>query len=333
MLLIGAGCHSAAEPTTDPIAPLTTNAVFVVNGEDATLSVIDATTDEVVGTIALHGAAYPHHMSLSADRSTLLLAVPGFDLSEGHTGGDHEGHGAGAWVLLLDASTGGLVGASGLEAPNHNAAWSPDGSAIWTAEMTSPGAVLLLDPVTLEVQRSVPVGYDPAEVTFAAGRAFVANGGSDTVSVLDAATGDPIDTVVVGDNPVGAWPGADGRLYVDNEVGQSITVIDPETLAVLGTFDLGFTPAIAALAPGGELWVTDTDAGQLVFLDPTDGTRLGALPTGAGAHAVVFSPDGGKAWVTNQSAASVSVIDVVSKTVAATIPVGNKPNGLVYRLR
>jgi hypothetical protein len=68
--------------------------------------VIDATTDQVIGKIELLEVEYPHHIYLSTDRSTLLVAVPGSDLSGGHSGG---GHGAaGGAVLALDANTGAL---------------------------------------------------------------------------------------------------------------------------------------------------------------------------------------------------------------------------------
>jgi len=329
-LLVGAcGGHSEAEPTSAPIAPVTADAVFVVNGDDSSLSVIDTGSDEVIGTIQLENVDYPHHIYLSGDGERMLVAVPGSDLSGGHSGG-HGGHGGA--VLALDASTGALDVARRLDAPNHNAVFAPDGS-IWTSQIASPGQVLVLDPRTLATTSTLTAGNDPAEVTLSGAYAFVANTASDSVSVFDAATGALVETIAVGDGPVGAWPASDGRMYVDNETGKSLTVIDATTLAVVLTIDLGFTPAVAAIAPGGELCVTDTDSGKLVFLRASDGMRLGDLATGAGAHAFAFSGDGAKAYVTNQLAGTVSVIDVAAKTVAKTIAVGSKPNGIVFRDR
>lgn len=336
MALIVAACggHHEAEPASTPIAPVTTDAVFVVNGDDSSLSVIDTGSDEVIGTIQLENVEYPHHVYLSRDGGRMLVAVPGSDLSGGHSGG-HGGHGTAAGaVLALDASTGALEVARRLDAPNHNAVFAPDGS-IWTSQIASPGQVLILDPQTLETKSSLAAGNDPAEVTLsvAGTYAFVANTGSDSVSVFDAATGSLVETIAVGDGPVGAWPASGGRMYVDNETGKSLTVIDATTLAIVRTIDLGFTPAVAALAAGGEIWVTDTDSGKLVFLRASDGMRLGDLATGAGAHAIAFSGDGAKAYVTNQLAGTVAVVDVATKTVAKTITVGSKPNGIVFRDR
>ncbi len=330
-LLVAACGHDAADPTSTPIAPITFDALFVVNGGDSTISVIDTSTDEVAGVIGLQNVEYPHHIYLSANRSTMLVAVPGSDLSGGHGGGGHAGGGA---VLALDATTGALRKARRLDSPNHNAVFAADG-AIWTTQMASAGSVLVLDPITLDTLITIPVGDQPAEVTFSTSgtHAFVANTGSDAVTVIDAAARSALRMLPVGDGPVGAWPAANGRMYVDNEAGRSLSVIDATALAVERTIDLGFTPAVAALAPDGELWVTDVNAGQLVFLDASNGERRGQLTTGAGAHAIAFEATGRKAYVTNQAAGTVAVVDVATRTVTKTIAVGPQPNGLAFRPR
>ncbi|MBA2541095.1 MAG: PQQ-binding-like beta-propeller repeat protein [Deltaproteobacteria bacterium] len=337
LVLLGAcGGHDAGdEPSTIPIDPIQGEAVFVVNGGDNSITAIDGSADEVIGTIELLGVEYPHHIYASPDRETLLIAVPGSDLSEGHSGGHggggHEGSIGGA-VLALDARTGALRAARRLDAPNHNAIFSPDGTSVWTSQIATPGEVLVLDTTTLATRTTIAVGDAPAEVTFApSGDAFVANTGSDDVTIVDPTTASVIATATVGDAPVGAWPGTDGRMYVDNEAGKSLSVIDPTSRTVVATFTLGFTPALAAIAPNGELWVTDTENGKLVFLDAASGARLGDLATAAGAHAFAFSRDGAKAYVTNQLAGTVSVIDLATRMLTKTIAVGSKPNGIVVR--
>jgi YVTN family beta-propeller protein len=335
-VVVGCGHHTAREPSSIPITPITSDAIYVVNGGESSISVIDATANEVVGTIELVDADYPHHIYLSPDRSSLLVAVPGTDLSGGHAGGGHGGHdAAGGAVLALEATTGALKVARRLDAANHNAIYSPDGSTVWTSQMTAPGQVLLLDATTLQTRSSIMVGDGPAEITFdrSGAYAFVANTGSDSVSILDTATGALLETVAVGRAPVGAWPGSDGRMYVDNETGKSISVIDPATRAIVSTLSLGFTPALASIAPSGELWVTDTDNGKLIFFNAATGAKLGELATGAGAHAFVFSADGARAYVTNQLAGTVSVVDTATRVAVKTIAVGAKPNGILFRAR
>jgi YVTN family beta-propeller protein len=334
------GGHEAQSPTSQPVEPITGDAVFVVNGGDNSISVIDAESNELVGTIQLEHAEYPHHVYLSEDGRRLLVAVPGMDLSEGHGGGDG-GHGGGHGgeeagehaIMILDSRDGATQVVRKLDEMNHNAIFSPNGQEVWTSQMSSPGSVLVLDASTLETKTTIAVGDAPAEVTFSldGSRAFVANTGSDSVSVIDTSTKTVVDTIQVGDTPVGAWPGSDGVMYVDNEADKSLTAIDATTLDVVRTYELGFTPAMATVSPAGELWVTDTDGGKVVIYSVAEATVLGEVTTGAGAHAIAFSDDGQTAYVTNQEAATVSVIDVAGRSVVATIEVGSKPNGIVFR--
>jgi len=260
----------------------------------------------------------------------MLLAVPGMDMSMGHTGGTHDMMGA---VMLLDATTGETLEARMTDAMNHNAIFSPDGTEVWTSQMSEPGAALVLDAETLETRRTIEVGNHPAEVTFSAsgGYAFVANGGSNSVTVIDAESKAVVTTVSVGEDPVGAWQGSNGVAYVDNEMGETLTAIDTNTLEVIRTYELGFMPGMAALGPDDRVWVTDADGGKVVFFAAGSDMRLGEAATGAGAHAIAFNGDGTRAYVSNQMENTVSVLDVASSTLVTTIAVGSKPNGMAWR--
>lgn len=322
-----------AEPTSNPISPMDFEALIVVNGGSNSLSFFNAGTGDPAGTVSLKNAAFPHHVSLSRDNALLALAVPGIDLSGGHGDGGHGGHGEVGALLLLDARTGETKASRRFPGPNHNAAFSPDGKEIWTSQMTSPGKVLVLDAESLSTLITLEVGDMPAEVTFTVdGRySFVANGGSNSVSVFDAASKDLVKTIPVGQNPVGAWPGRDTVMYVDNEGNQTLTTIHGGTLEVLLTYALGFTPGMAATAPNGDLWVTDADNGKVVFFPAGAALKDGDLATGSGAHGIAFSRDGKSAFISNQTAGTVSVIDVGERKVVKTLAVGEKPNGLVVR--
>jgi YVTN family beta-propeller protein len=320
----------AGGPSSEPIDAIAHDALFVVNGGDATISVIDTGSNEVSATIALVGASYPHHLYLSADRSQMLLAVPGMDFSHGHGGGDHEMRGA---VMRLDARTGATLRSRWTRAMNHNAIFSPDGTEVWTSQMDDPGLALVLEATTLATNETIEVGEHPAEVTFSAdgNYAFVANSASDSVTVVDVGSKSVVSTIAVGDNPVGAWQGSNGVAYVDNEMGQTLTAIDAATLEILLTYDLGFMPGMAAYGPDDSVWVSDPDGARVSVYQAMADSKIGEVATGAGAHAIAFSGDGTMAYVSNQMADSVSVIDVVSLTIVTTIAVGSMPNGLAWR--
>lgn len=338
MAALLAGCSmnmdhgSMSDPTTTLIQAITYDALFVVNGGSNSISVINAATNEVAGTIALKNATFPHHLYLSPDRASLSLAVPGMDLSGGHEGG-HGGMAMKGSILRLNALTGATEASRVLDASNHNGAFSPDGKEIWTSRMTMPGKILVLDAGTLKTLKTIEAGDMPAEVTFSRdGKyAFAANGMTNDVTVIDVATKAVVKAIPVGSNPVGAWPGPDSLLFVDNEKGKSITVIHASKLDTVKTIVLGFMPGMAAVAPSGELWVTDSGNGKVAFFSIGTGAKLGETATGSGAHGIAFSGDGVTAYVSNQGAASVSVLNVASKAVVKSIVVGTEPNGMVFR--
>lgn len=322
-------------------------AAYVVNGESNTISVIRLSDNTVTETIKLgemsdpnHGGmtmgtgiSWPHHIYFNPAKTQLAIGVPGMDLSGGHTGGMA---GMTGKIAVVDAVKGKISKVIDLPVMNHNAAFSPNGSELWTAQMQEMGKVLVYDASTYTLKNTIEVKMEPAEVTFSSdgSMAFVANGGSDTVTVIDVDNKTVMGQVEVGGDPVGAWTGADGNMYVDNEEGQSITVIKVSDMSVVTTISLGFMPGMAAYNNGmSELWVSDPMNGKVHWYTKsgTTYTHGGEFATGAGAHAIAFNQDEMTAYITNQGAGTVSVVDVMSHIETKKVVVGNKPNGITIK--
>ena len=347
-LLSLSGCMNMDHGKTavQPELNITYPAAYVVNAESNSLSVIDLATQQVKETISLGDASmtnmsgmnmdnmvmWPHHIYRSPDGSKLGVGVPGMDLSAGHSGGMAGMKGR---VLVVNAKTGQTAQNQQTPVMNHNAVFSPDGTEIWTSQMDESGKVLVYDAATFALKKTIAVGKEPAEVTMSSNGlyAFVANGMSNSVTVMKVSDKSVVKTIAVGADPVGAWPGADGKMYVDNEKGQSISVIDVNTLTVTETVNLGFTPGYAAYHPTrNELWVSQAGTGtKVVIFERMNNVwmKMGEITTGLDAHAIAFTKDGSTAYITNQGAATVSVIDVAKRIKSKDIAVGKKPNGLV----
>lgn len=320
---------------TMPMLNINYPAAYVVNGEDASISVVKLSTNEVSETISLMGTGsdmvmWPHHISTHSTH--LAIGVPGMDLSAGHT---VSGSMAGK-LLVVDATTGMTVKNVNLPLMNHNTIYSPNGTEIWTSQMDVAGKILVYDATTYALKNTITVGKEPAEVTFSNDGtvAFVANGMDNTVTSINPTTKAILATIPVGNNPVGAWVGSDNRMYVDNEDGQTVSVIDVKTLKVVETITLGFMPGyVAYQGDMKEMWVTDPTAGKVHWWTKDSSGKLvhsGAFATAAGTHAIAFN--GMVAYVTNQSAGSVSVVDVMQHKVTKTIAVGKKPNGIAIKM-
>ena len=326
-----AGCKN--ETVTTSTTGINYNALFIVNGESNTISVIDISDNQVKQTVTLSGIMWPHHINMNSVKTKLAVAVPGMDFSGGHGGGMQ---GMTGMVIVLDAATGNILASKETPMMNHNAVFSPNGNEIWTAMMDSVGMVMVYDANTYLLKDSIMIGMMPAEVTFSAdgSMAFVANGMSNNVTVIDASNKSIMATLPVGLNPVGAWTGSNNKMYVDNEMGMSISVIDVASMMVEETVNLGFTPGFAAYnSQMNELWVTNADSGKVVYFQRMSNQwmMMGDILTGGGAHAITFTNDGMKAYITNQNANTVSIINVNSHTKTSDINVGMKPNGLIIR--
>lgn len=316
-------------------------AAYIVNGEDATVSVVKLSTNEVTGTIELMGSGsdmimWPHHISSHQDH--LAIGVPGMDLSAGHSGLNTSG--MTGKLLVIDAMNGAIVKNINLPLMNHNTIYSPNGNEIWVPQMDEMNSkVLVYDATTNALLNTINVGMMAAELTFSSDgtKAYVANGDDDNVTVINTSTKAIITTIAVGDNPVGAWTGSNNKMYVDNEDGQTISVIDVATNSVDETITLGFMPGIASYnGPKNELWVSDPMAGKVHYWTWDAGMNMwmhgSSFNTGAGAHAIAFTTDGNTAYVTNQTANTVSVVNATNHTVTKTIAVGKKPNGIVIKM-
>ncbi len=316
-------------------------AAYVVNGEDATVSVIKLSTNEVSATIPLMTTGsdmimWPHH--ISSHQNHLAIGVPGMDLSAGHSGLNTSG--MNGKLLVIDAMNGSIIKNINLSLMNHNSIYSPNGNEIWVPQMDEMNSkVLVYDATTNALLNTINVGMMAAELTFSSDgtKAYVANGDDDSITVINASTKAIFTTIAVGDNPVGAWTGSNNKMYVDNEDGQTISVIDVATNSVDETITLGFMPGIASYnGPKNELWVSDPMNGKVHYWTWDAGMNMwmhgNSFNTGAGAHAIAFSTDGNTAYVTNQTANTVSVVNTTNHTVTKTINVGQKPNGIVIKM-
>lgn len=315
-------------------------AAYIVNGEDATVSVVKLSTNEVTGTIELMGSGsdmimWPHH--ISSHQNHLAIGVPGMDLSAGHSGLNTSG--MDGKLLVIDAMNGSIVKNINLPLMNHNSIYSPNGNEIWVPQMDMDGKVLVYNASTNALMNTITVGMMPAELTFSfdGTKAYVANGDDDNVTIIDTATKAVLTTISVGDNPVGAWTGSNNKMYVDNEDGQSISVIDVATNSIDETISLGFMPGIASYnGSKNELWVSDPMNGKVHYWTWDAGMNMwmhgSSFNTGAGAHAIAFTNDGNTAYVTNQTANTVSVVNTTNHTITKTINVGRKPNGIVIKM-
>jgi YVTN family beta-propeller protein len=328
------------EPLGDPTHTVHIDypAAYVVNGGSNNLAVIRLSDFAFTEVIDLAEAPYPHHIYLSPDKNLLAVAITGTDLSGGHGGhGGSGGTGEGLRIQIINPVNGDIHHEIPLMHLPHNAIFNPAGTELWVPQSDSAvGSVFIFSTNTWSLEHTIQVGSLPSEVTFSfdGSKAYVANTGDGTISIIDPIGKNVINTIVTGEDPVGAWSAANGKMYVDNEDARTITEIDVATDSIISTLHLGFVPGYAAYhASSGELWISDATNGRVAYFSRVNDvwTQQGNISTGDNTHAIAFTQDGTKAFVTNQGANTVSILDVAAHAVIKNILVGESPNGIAIR--
>lgn len=160
-------------------------------------------------------------------------------------------------------------------------------------------------------------------------RLYVANEGSDSISVIDPAMGSVITRVPTGPHPHNVNVDPSGRyFYVTNYGGNALQVFDVKTHTLISTVRVGDHPAHVVPEPTGKtLYVSNEGGNTLSVISVPDFRVTESLALkGQGPHGHVISPDGRILLTPNSRSGDVSVIDLVQqKTELIKLPSGAKP--------
>lgn len=195
----------------------------------------------------------------------------------------------------------------------------------------------------LNYSKSISVGTNPgAEVMGADGRLYVANTGSNTVSVINTTTGKRIDAnpswfsqdISVGTAPSALALSPDGtRLYVANSGSGTVSVIntvgykriDANPSTSSKDITVGTTPSALTVGADGRIYVANKGSGTVSVVDPTTYTVTDTI--GVGSQPTALALGTGKVYVADQGSNTVSVIDTSTLGVTG-IAVGTSPTAL-----
>ena len=160
--------------------------------------------------------------------------------------------------------------------------------------------------------------------------AYIANGGSDNVSVIDSATNSVGPTIPVGSGPIGVAVNAAGtRVYVANLVSNDVSVIDTATNTVVATIPVGASPIGVAVSPdGSRAYVSNVDGNTVSVIDTATNTVVATVTVGAAPGALAVNSAGTRIYVPNSDGNTVSVIDAATNTVLTSVTVGTGPQAV-----
>ncbi len=172
-------------------------------------------------------------------------------------------------------------------------------------------------------------------IVFAAPFAYITNGFSGTVSVIDTANNTVGATVGVGSGPVGVAVNPTGtRVYVANLTSRSVSVIDTATHTVAAAVPLGGTPFAVAVNPSGtRVYVTTQSSNKVSVIDTGTNTVVATVATGSTPGAIAVNPSGTRLYVaivgtTNNPGSTILVIDTATNAAIGNVAVGGIPQAV-----
>jgi|HubBroStandDraft_1064217.scaffolds.fasta_scaffold00752_2 YVTN family beta-propeller protein len=237
--------------------------VYSANWESNNVSVIDANTDAVTGTISLAGGSLggggPVGVAFDESSADLYVAVHGnLNFNPGN-------------VSIINAATNEIVGAItdwGGPGPSDllidtaaNALYVTDDYAnvVWVFNLSTDNLISV-----------VPVGQAPEGIALDPlnGYLYVSNSGSQNVSVVNATTDAVVGSITVGEMPTGiAFDYSSGDILVANYLSSTISIIS-------GPMDRVATFTESGLPSGTSWWVNVTGQASQVSTGATIGMNL-----------------------------------------------------------
>ncbi len=314
-----------------------TGTLIVLNKSDATASLIDAATGESWAVLPTGDG--PHEVAVSPDGKTAVVADYGAS-TPGHT------------LTVLDLTAGTVRTTIDLEANErpHGIQFTGADELLVTCETRN--RIVHVDVGAGRVKRTIPTEAPGSHMLVAAAsgdRAYTANMGNGSVSVLDLGTAEHVATLATGAQCEGLDVSPDGKeVWTGNRAADTLSVIDTESLEVVATIPCGTFPIRVKFTPDGsrvlvsnavssEVAVFDAatreEVGRIAIdLDVVDeagerlfGEDMAGSPTPIG---ILPLPGGTRAFVAAANADRVLLLDLREFKVLRGDATGKQPDGL-----
>jgi len=311
ILLLPIGMSLAlAQPTQPKLA-------IILNSADASVSLIDMNTRQVIKTVPV--GKEPHHLMMTPDQKILMVA-----------------NAAGNDVVLMDPVSGEITGRIPRIIDPYQVGYSPNHKwFVANGNRLNRVDVYAADGSNLTLAKSLKLGRTPSHVAFTSDSkiAFVTLQDSNEVAAIDLESQTVLWKMHSGKTPAGVWmtPG-DQYLLIGLTGEDNVQVIDWKTQKEVKRIQTGkgahnFRP----LGDKKHVFVSNRVASSITLLNMQTLEKEGEI-TGlpAGPDDMEITPDGKTMWVTFRFAKKVGVIDLTTMKLVSVIPVGRSPHGVFF---
>jgi YVTN family beta-propeller protein len=298
-------------------APARADNVIVLNSGEATLSLIDEATRQVVGTVPT--GKEPHHLMATPDNTSLIVAN---SVSNN--------------LMFVDPRTGKLQRwVENIEDP-YQIGFSPDHQWLVTTGLRLDRLdIYHYDGRNMTLAKRLPLAVMPSHLAFSSDSrtVFVTLQVSGELAAVDLPTQTLKWKMKVGPVPAGLWmtPG-DKYLLVGMTGSDYVAVVDWRDQKVVKTITTGKgAHNFRSLADGRHVAVSNRMASTISIIDEESLSNVGDITRlMAGPDDMELSADRRYLWVTFRFARHVGIIDMTTRKLVQTIAVGRSPHGIYF---
>ncbi|WP_232539906.1 YVTN family beta-propeller repeat protein [Azohydromonas aeria] len=325
LCLVGAAGWAAAQSVVPTVAPATAPAaalppVFVLNSQDANVSVLDRATMAPKALIAT--GKEPHHLYLTPDEKSVIVANA---LSDSLT--------------FIDPKTAQVQRTiTGIIDPYH-LRFSPDMKWFVTAANRLDHIdIYRWDPANaaqpLQLAKRIPAGKTPSHLAIDTKSSVVYSSlqDSDELIAIDLRTQAPRWRIPVGKMPADVYLTPDDRTLLvgltGDEVVEAYDVSGAQPKLVKRIPTGKGAHAFRSRGDGRHLFVSNRVANTISMIDTQSLSVVSTLPAPGGPDCMELLSDGKTLLVSSRWARKVTVIDIEKKQVVQQVPVGRSPHGI-----
>ena len=333
MLMVLLVCFSSASAADS-------GTLLVLNKSDNTVSLIDLRSKKIVATIPT--GVGPHEVAVSPNGKLAVIANYGTGPQPGST------------LTVID-----VPGKKQLKTIDlgeyrrpHGITWLRNNQVAVTVEGSK--ALLVVDVETAKVLGSVLTEQNVSHMVVVSpkhSRAFVANIGSGSVTVIDLAAQKKISDIQTGAGAEGIDISPDEKeVWVTNRAANTVSVIDVASIKVTNTVESKDFPIRLKFVPGGKLvLVSNARSGDVAVFDAVTKKEVRRIPMQVKANeassnsarifqfgqspvpvGILVAPRLSHAFVANTNADIITVIDLKTWGIVDRLTAGKEPDGLGY---
>lgn len=312
-----------------PLAAQTRRPVIVqTNAAGDNVHLIDPVTNKVIGEI--DGIEVPHGVAVAPDGSRFYITN-----ESQHT------------LDVVDAATRKVTRQVALSGRPNNLAIGRDGRRVYVAIVAAPGAVDVIDSVSLQLLKTIPTRGGVHNTFTTPDGEYVVAGSivGRNLTVIDTKTDEPSWSLFFnnGVRPIGFETKPDGstrRMFVQITDFHGFYIIDFDQRREVGRVTLPELPkdqqnwdtlqgspshGIGVTPDGKTLWVCSKVNHAVYAYSMPDLKLLGGVNVGHHPDWLTFTPDSKTVYVANAGSNSVSVVDIATRKELTRVPVGQVP--------